>query len=241
MEEVLARVLQLFVALTGAYALALWFALIVWTYRDITARTTNAVTQVFSTLVVVLFFVPGAIIYLILRPRETLDDAFQRTMEEEYLLQDLDDFPVCPSCRRSVRDDFLFCPHCKTELRLPCVSCHRLVDVRWENCPYCGAKQYEDVLPDGSEEEMEQLPVHGTRHSRPGSFQSIDGGRARHSKSVSNEQPAAPHWEPEETIPTLHGPGLDHTPAGADGDTTEDGDDEPGVRPATARVVRDRG
>jgi RNA polymerase subunit RPABC4/transcription elongation factor Spt4 len=241
LEEVLARVLQLFVALTGAYALALWFALIVWTYRDITARTTNAVTQVFATLVVVLFFVPGAIIYLILRPRETLDDAFQRTMEEEYLLQDLDDFPVCPACRRSVRDEFMFCPHCKTELRLPCIACHRLVDVRWENCPYCGVTQYEDALSRSSEDEMGELPLRATRHGRAGSFQTIDGGRSRDSAPATEGAPEELRWDHDETVPSLHGPGFDASRS----DGSDDDDDElrgdSDRREPTARVARDRG
>ena len=177
MEEVLARVLQLFVALAGAYALALWFALVVWTYRDTTSRSTNPVTHVFSTLVVVLFWIPGAIIYLLLRPRETLDEAFQRTMEEEYLLQDLDEFPVCLACRKPVRDDFLFCPHCSVELRGSCVACHRLVDLRWDVCPYCGATQVDApaVMPvtADSRARMTRQQASGTN------LQPIDGGRAR--------------------------------------------------------------
>ena len=88
-EALIARIFQLFLALAGAYLLALWFALVVWTYRDITSRSTNAFTQIFSTLVVVLFFVPGALIYLILRPRETLDEAFQRFSGSfSYILHD---------------------------------------------------------------------------------------------------------------------------------------------------------
>ena len=177
MEEVLARVLQLFVALAGAYAVALWFALVVWTYRDITSRSTNPATHVFSTLVVVLFWVPGAIIYLLLRPRETLDEAFQRTMEEEYLLQDLDEFPVCPACRKPVREEFLFCPHCSTELQVSCVACHRLVDLRWDICPYCGATQFDSpsMVPVSAEgrARMTRPPSSGTN------LQPIDGGRAR--------------------------------------------------------------
>ena len=50
----------------------------------------------------VLFFVPGLLLYLILRPKETLDQAFQRALEEEYLLQDLDDLRCCPGCQRTV-------------------------------------------------------------------------------------------------------------------------------------------
>jgi RNA polymerase subunit RPABC4/transcription elongation factor Spt4 len=198
LEEVIARVLQLFLALTGAYALALWFALVVWTYRDITARSNNMATHIFSTLVVVLFFVPGAIIYLILRPRETLDEVFQRTMEEEYLLQDLDDFPVCPSCRRAVRDDFLYCPHCRSQLRHACVACHRLVDVRWDACPYCAAPQFEPLAPLAEPPEPERKRA-GQR-SRPATLQAIDGGRARERMADVSEQPTRPDWENETEV-----------------------------------------
>ncbi len=179
-EALIARIFQLFLALAGAYLLALWFALVVWTYRDITSRSTNAFTQIFSTLVVVLFFVPGAIIYLILRPRETLDEAFQRSMEEEYLLQDLDDYPLCPACRRAVRDDFVFCPNCSNELRRSCTSCHRLVDVRWEVCPYCGSDQSLDVEPEPRELIRETSTATGRSRKRgaAGQFQAIDGGRS---------------------------------------------------------------
>jgi RNA polymerase subunit RPABC4/transcription elongation factor Spt4 len=241
LEEVLARVLQLFIALTGAYALALWFALIVWTYRDITSRTTNAVTQVFSTLVVVLFFVPGAIIYLILRPRETLDDAFQRTMEEEYLLQDLDDFPVCPSCRRSVRDEFLFCPHCRTELRMPCIACHRLVDVRWDNCPYCSAEQYEQDEPAETGHEREVHASDAARHARPGIFQSIDGGRARGHRVTTEEALDDARGEQHEPGQPPFGPGKNVTESDTDSGDQDIAETKPAFRPTKARVVRDQG
>ncbi|HEX7071487.1 MAG TPA: zinc ribbon domain-containing protein, partial [Rhodothermales bacterium] len=138
MEALLARAVQLLVALGGAYLLALWFALVVWTFQDIQRRSRSVIAQIFSTLVVVLFFIPGVLIYLILRPQDTLDETFQRSLEEEYLLQDLEELALCPSCQRYVQDDFAFCPFCRVELRQPCVSCERLVDLRWQICPYCG-------------------------------------------------------------------------------------------------------
>ncbi|HUG14410.1 MAG TPA: zinc ribbon domain-containing protein [Thermomicrobiales bacterium] len=240
MEEVLARALQLFVALTGAYALALWFALIVWTYRDITSRTANAVTQVFSTLIVVLFFVPGAIIYLILRPRETLDDAFQRTMEEEYLLQDLDDFPVCPTCRRSVRDEFLYCPHCRTELRLPCVACQRLVDVRWESCPYCGVTQYEDVLPT-TIDEPDPLSMPAARQARTTPLQSIGGGRIRDFRASADDPRAEPKWDQHDTVQSIRAPDADEPESDPEAPVDDASDEASTPRPATARAARDQG
>jgi RNA polymerase subunit RPABC4/transcription elongation factor Spt4 len=135
--ETAARGAQLLLAIGIAYLIALWFALVAWTFRDIEARSRSVFTQVFSTLLVVLFFVPGLLLYLILRPKETLDQVFQRALEEEYLLQDLDELPLCPGCQRSVDADFVICPHCQTSLRRACASCSRLIDRRWAVCPYC--------------------------------------------------------------------------------------------------------
>ncbi|HEX5992540.1 MAG TPA: zinc ribbon domain-containing protein [Thermomicrobiales bacterium] len=137
MIETAARGVQFFLAIGIAYLIALWFALVAWTFRDIESRSRSVFTQVFSTLLVVLFFVPGLLLYLILRPKETLDQAFQRALEEEYLLQDLDDLPLCPGCQRTVDTEFVLCPHCQTALRGPCPACSRLIDLRWNVCPYC--------------------------------------------------------------------------------------------------------
>lgn len=140
-ETVLARGAQLLIALSGAYLAVLWFVTIVWTFRDIESRSRNVVTQVFATLLSILFPFIGIPLYLILRPKDTLDGAFQRSLEEEYLLQDLEELPLCPSCQHFVEDDFVLCPHCHTQLRDACPSCARLVDLRWTVCPYCAADQ----------------------------------------------------------------------------------------------------
>ena len=138
MEEIVARAVQVFLALAGGYLIVLWFALVVWTYRDIGSRSNSVVTQVFATLLSLLFFIPGTLLYMLMRPRATLDEAFQRSLEEEYLLQDIEDSEICPSCKRRVSADFLYCPHCRTKLRDECENCGRPISVRWAACPYCG-------------------------------------------------------------------------------------------------------
>lgn len=138
MEATLARTLQVLIALSGAYLAALWVVLAVWTYRDIESRSRSVVTQVFSTMLSVLFFLPGVLLYMVLRPKETLDMTFQRSLEEEYLLQDLEANVACPHCNRVISEDFVVCPHCRTKLQEECVNCGREFDVRWSLCPYCG-------------------------------------------------------------------------------------------------------
>jgi RNA polymerase subunit RPABC4/transcription elongation factor Spt4 len=140
-ESLIARGLQVLLALGGAYLIATWFVLIVWTFRDIESRSKNVVTQVFSTLLSVFFWIPGVLLYMILRPKETLDEAYQRSLEEEYLLQDLQELPLCPTCNHFVHDDWQLCPHCNTQIKEPCHNCGKLVDLRWDICPYCGEEQ----------------------------------------------------------------------------------------------------
>lgn len=154
LEAIIARGLQLLLALGGAYLLALWFVLIIWTFRDIESRSKNVVTQVISTLLVVLFYVPGFLLYWLLRPKDTLDEAYQRSLEEEYLFQDLQELPLCPSCHHYVEDDYQICPHCNTQLKEACHSCARLVDLQWSVCPYCAAPQHRHDT--GSDEVEEQ-------------------------------------------------------------------------------------
>ncbi len=138
MEESFARALQFTLAGTAAFAVALWFAMSIWTYRDIERRSQNVAVQVLATLVVVLGFIPGILIYLLLRPRETVEQRYQREIEETYLAQELGAVPACPSCDRAVRDEFIFCPDCGASLRRTCGSCGRLVDADWRICAFCG-------------------------------------------------------------------------------------------------------
>ncbi len=143
-ESFVARALQILLALGGAYLIATWFVLAIWTFRDIESRSRSVVTQVFSTLVVVLFWIPGWILYRILRPSETLDQAYQRSLEEEYLLNDLQELPLCPTCHHFVEDEWRICPHCNTQLREDCDNCGRLIDLNWDLCPYCGEQHAHD-------------------------------------------------------------------------------------------------
>jgi RNA polymerase subunit RPABC4/transcription elongation factor Spt4 len=194
-----ARSLQVLLALGGAYLIATWFVLIIWTFRDIESRSKNVVTQVFSTLLAVFFWIPGVLLYMILRPKETLDEAYQRSLEEEYLLQDLQELPLCPTCQHFVHDDWQLCPHCNTQLKEPCHNCAKLVDLRWDICPYCG-------------EEQEAHEPH--RHEKEDELDGIDGWidparieqrlREEHARNGSLSLPAATAIDRELVRPAAH-------------------------------------
>jgi RNA polymerase subunit RPABC4/transcription elongation factor Spt4 len=123
----------------GFYYVLLLFAAAVWTYRDIRSRTQDIMAQVLSIALVLVLQIPGLILYLLMRPKQTLAEKYERALEEEYLRRDIEDDHVCPNCQRGVEEDFVVCPYCMTELRRRCPNCERTVDLTWALCPYCGS------------------------------------------------------------------------------------------------------
>ena len=132
---------QLVLFVLGAYLVAFYLGLVVWTARDIASRSRDWLVRSLAVLLVLVFNVPGLIIYFVLRPRETLADVYGRALEEEALLQDIESQDACPSCRRRVAHDFVICPYCRTSLKDRCADCGRLLSPRWEACPYCGQER----------------------------------------------------------------------------------------------------
>ncbi len=124
--------------LAGGFLVALWVALVVWTYRDMRSRHRDRLVHILAALTVALLNLPGVLVYLILRPARTLEEEYQQTLEEEALLQSIEDQSICPGCERHIKDDWLVCPSCQTKLRKPCHSCGRLMELPWNICPYCG-------------------------------------------------------------------------------------------------------
>jgi RNA polymerase subunit RPABC4/transcription elongation factor Spt4 len=126
------------VAFSSVFLAALWMALIIWTWRDIRSRARDPLAQVLAVLVVAVLNLPGALVYLILRPAHTLEEEYQRTLEEEALLASIEDQMLCPGCERRVRDDWQVCPNCHTKLKKSCQHCGKLMELPWNVCPYCG-------------------------------------------------------------------------------------------------------
>lgn len=141
----------MFAALFVAFLTATWVAAVIWAFRDIRSRTRDIFAQILATLLVFVFFplfpVPGLILYFLLRPRETLSDIYERSLEEEALLQGIEERMACPSCNRRIEEDFLICPSCHTRLKKPCPACGRRLHLKWHVCPYCGEAQTGARMP----------------------------------------------------------------------------------------------
>lgn len=125
------------VAYGGGVLVVFWLAMVVWTYRDMRARSRDTLAHIFMSLLVLVLNLPGLLAYLLLRPRETLSEAYERSLEEEALLQEIEQKPTCPGCKQRVQDDWQACPHCHTRLKRPCSRCGRMLELSWDLCPHC--------------------------------------------------------------------------------------------------------
>jgi hypothetical protein len=138
LDPALLKQITLFAAgFSAAFLAALWLALIFWTARDIRKRSRERFMRVLAVIVVALLFLPGVLVYLILRPQRTLEEEYQRSLEEEALLQSIEDTSLCPGCTRRVQSDWLVCPSCHLTLKKTCTHCGRVIDLPWNLCPYC--------------------------------------------------------------------------------------------------------
>lgn len=141
LQNILTNVLPILSVLAwalGVYLVLLWAASVLWAYRDIRSRSDDVIVQVLAVSLVLLLPFAGIVLHLILRPRQTLSEKYERELEEQYMRRDLEETFVCPQCQRGIEPEFILCPHCHTSLRRRCTACDRVVDLTWAVCPYCG-------------------------------------------------------------------------------------------------------
>lgn len=125
----------------GIVLVAFWLTMVIWAFRDMRSRSRDLIGQILVALLVAVLTVPGLIIYLMLRPRETLAEAYERSLEEEALLQEIEEKPTCPGCKSRVHADWQVCPSCHTRLKKPCIRCGQMLELSWNLCPYCATPQ----------------------------------------------------------------------------------------------------
>src|SRR5438105_5127057 len=105
------------------FLIVVWLAVGYWVYKDAKRRIED---PVLIAMAVVLGLIPpyvGALVYMLFRPPEYLEDVREReleikAMEERLSRRDL----YCPVCRAEVSADFLVCPVCTPKLRQACAT-----------------------------------------------------------------------------------------------------------------------
>ena len=165
----------------GLWAFLLWLSIIVWVYRDIRDRSRDLALQVLAVFLALMFFpgfnIPGLVLYLMLRPQETLEEAYARSLEEEALIREIGDEGVCPSCRRFVERGWRVCPFCQTQLKDVCGDCSQLLSFNWIACPYCGRQRRTAAVAPGEPGAMRAAAgAGGTPRNAPAAVEPESGG-----------------------------------------------------------------
>ena len=133
--------LEVAVTVMGAMLFALWAGTVVWTINDIRARSWDVLAMILAAALVVLVPFAGLVVYILVRPRESLADTYNRALEEEALLREANVSVFCTGCSRPVRDAWVFCPHCRVQLLQACPACGHAVRREWAVCAQCGTGQ----------------------------------------------------------------------------------------------------
>ena len=120
------------------YIALFWFALVIWVTKDIINRTNNILFQVFAILLVIGLNLPGLLIYLMLRPLQTLDDKYLDEIEMESFEKES---KMCRECKSELHKEFEFCPFCGKEIQTKCSHCEKRSDQEFEFCPLCGKEK----------------------------------------------------------------------------------------------------
>lgn len=167
-------VLEIVVAVLAALTVAFWVSLAIWTFRDIRSRTRDFFAWILAVLLTLALGPIGLLLYLLLRPKETLGEVYDRQLEEEALLRDITARRACPKCQAVTEADWLVCPYCRTELRSICATCGKPLELNWLACPYCTTPR-----------ETERSSGNG-RHGRPLPIETIAD-----EPTIATDQPAA--------------------------------------------------
>mgnify|MGYP000043433598 CR=1 FL=1 len=128
-------------AMLGAFLFAFWVAMGIWTFNDIRSRTRDWLAILLACVLVLIFPIVGWLLYLMIRPKQSLAEVYDRALEEEALLRELEETVACQTCGAPAQEAWVYCPNCHAQLQHTCPACSKLVRNEWEICVYCGAEQ----------------------------------------------------------------------------------------------------
>jgi len=131
-----------------------WLFVVGWVWNDSGERSTKFIYRILSSLLVLIFNIPGLIIYLLMRPDATIEELYWADLERRYLKYETADLGDCPRCKKQLQAGFVACPYCGEPIKEKCRVCGNYLERTWTICPYCttpkqGINQMveESVLP----------------------------------------------------------------------------------------------
>src|SRR5262245_62470564 len=144
------------------FVVVFWVSTAFWVFKDARRRVDD---PWLVAMAAVLGLVPpflGPVIYLFLRPAESIEERRDRELENRALEERLAETGLrCPVCRGQVDASYLVCPVCTTRLKQACSSCNAPLEQIWQVCPYCATP----VPPAGASADDVLQPLRARRTS----------------------------------------------------------------------------
>ena len=120
------------------FGVIFWLAIGYWVYKDARRRIEDPWLVAMATLLGLIPPFLGALVYMLFRPPEYLEDVRERDLEIQELEERLARYELrCPVCRAAVDQSYLVCPVCTTKLKQACENCKAPLEPLWQVCPYC--------------------------------------------------------------------------------------------------------
>jgi hypothetical protein len=158
-----------------------WFVVLYWVWLDSGDRTTNKIVRLSYVLLVAVLNVIGLIIYLIIRPGQTIEEIYWADLERRYLKYETAELGDCPKCGRQLFPGYTFCPNCRYKLKIKCSKCQVYVDKKNKFCPHCGQEVKKRRSPEESSptKEVMQEQIQATKDE---ATEAVESKKTRYSK-----------------------------------------------------------
>ena len=107
-----------------AFGVVFWLAIGFWTFKDARRRIRSPWLVALATLVGLVPPYLGALVYMLFRPPEYLDEVRERELE----IRAIEERLAAGNAE---------CPVCTTRLRDACPACKAPLEPLWQVCPFC--------------------------------------------------------------------------------------------------------
>jgi hypothetical protein len=138
---------NMFGLVLGSILIIFWLIMVGWVWIDSGERTSKKDARAGYILLVILLNIPGLIIYLILRPSETIEEIYWADLERRYLKYETAELGDCPKCGHQLLPGFVFCTNCGYRIKRKCPKCGVLIGKDHKYCEFCGAQIRERAIP----------------------------------------------------------------------------------------------
>jgi len=113
-----------------------WIVVLYWVWLDSGDRTSSTGARVGYVLLTLCLSIPGLIIYLLIRPPQTIEEIYWADLERRYLKYETSELGDCPRCGTQLFPGFKYCPNCRLLLKVKCPSCEVEMDKYYQYCPH---------------------------------------------------------------------------------------------------------